>query len=373
MVLGGYAVWGVLWDSGPVEAAGGLQAQEPQVMARLAAEAVRLGPGMGAGACFHQVAEGEWQERAADRRRLAEPYGDDVLFVTFLWNAEQVERARGFAIHYRPECQRSVALARHLVGWLKQRLAPYLPAYNWAGMWVAPCPLLLAAPGPALRILPGFVTNPTDRALFVHDGFHQRFVDALVSGLALGLGLRFEFRPGPGWLNRDLTLPSGASAGELRGALSGTVLGGLEGEFLAAEQEAGVSALYLCAHALREVGIWCDLARIKHNVLAWGCHWDKNYEHGERFASKAECIRVVAPALRREFLSPDAPRYWGRTLKGVGMTYSFDLEWPYQVAATMERIRPTQTRGWWSHLLDMIGRSGLCDEEIEGYCGHKGM
>jgi len=332
---------GVLWDSGPVDL-NRLEAQQPSVMAGLVTEAMRLAPGFGEAIRCHHVPGRDWQERAAQARQLASFYGDDVVFVTMRWNAEWTPDARGLAIYYRPDCDRSAALARGLLAHLRGALAPELPVY-WAGLWADACPLLLSVPRPALRICPGFVTNPEDQALLQDGAFRRRVAEAIAVGLARNLGVRFIFHPGgDGWLERDLTLPSEATLAELGGVLQNTVLEGLHEAFLAAEAESGVSALYLSAHALREVAIFRDLARIKQNVLAYGCHREKNYEDGVAFVSRADCIRTVAAVLRRDYLSPDGPHYHGPTLKGLGLTYSFDPHWPYEVAAILERIRPLQ-------------------------------
>ena len=346
--------WGVIWDSGPV-APGGKEAEQPEVMHELAGEVMRLAPGLADWACFHRTTGATWEERADMARQLGEPYGERRLFLTFRWNAEWSPEPRGLAVYYRPGCEVSLRLAYGFVLLLRRSLFPELPPY-WIGHWADACPLLLAAGGPAVRICPGFLTNPTDRQLLASDGFRRRLAEAVVVALARNFGWRFIFLPGQaGFLDLDLTLPSGATAAELAAALRGTLLEGREDTFLAAEAEQGVSSLFLCGQALHNLACYPDLLRCKHNVLAYGADRADPFERAATFASPEEAIQSVAAVLRRDFLNPESGLYHGPTVKGVGLHYSDDPLWPYQVAARMEQIRTAHRTGQRPDLL-ALGR-----------------
>lgn len=110
----------------------------------------------------------------------------------------------------------------------------------------------------------------------------------------------------------------------------------LEDAFLAAEQEYGVSAVFLAAVAALESG-WgsSDLAREKHNLFGWRSG-DGGYM---TFDSPEACIDHVARAIAANYLDPEGSCYHGQSVAGVAVSYcGGNPEWVASIEGLMGEI-----------------------------------
>ena len=125
----------------------------------------------------------------------------------------------------------------------------------------------------------------------------------------------------------DLTTPSGFSAEELSKGLRGE-LSFLAEEFVAAEENYGVNALFLCAVSALESG-WGRYCFRKNNIFGWS---------GKDFETKAECIDFVASKIAEHYLSEEGKYYNGKTVSGVNVCYNGTDFWKNKVAGIMAMI-----------------------------------
>lgn len=127
----------------------------------------------------------------------------------------------------------------------------------------------------------------------------------------------------------ELLTPCGYSAPQLEAALL-CDLKQLADEFIEAEQETGVNAIFLASVAALESG-WGKSHKAKehNNLFGWG-----NYS----FASQEVCIDVVAKALAINYLTPGGKHYNGGTVEGVSIKYNNTDHWRQQVRQIMADI-----------------------------------
>lgn len=125
----------------------------------------------------------------------------------------------------------------------------------------------------------------------------------------------------------DLTEPSGFSAEELSAGLRGELVP-LAADFVAAEREYGVNAVFLAALAAHESG-WGRHCFLPENIFGWS---------GKSFDSKSECISFVASRLVEKYLAEDGRCFHGKTLSGVNRSYNGSNEWTSAVAGIMAKI-----------------------------------
>ena len=125
----------------------------------------------------------------------------------------------------------------------------------------------------------------------------------------------------------DLTSPCGFSAEELSRGLLGELSFFAE-EFLEAEEEYGVNALFLAAVAALESG-WGRYCFRPNNIFGWS---------GKNFESKEECIDFVASKIAEHYLSEDGKYYNGKTVSGVNVFYNGNLFWEEKISGIMAMI-----------------------------------
>lgn len=125
----------------------------------------------------------------------------------------------------------------------------------------------------------------------------------------------------------DLTEPCGFSADELSAGLRGELVP-LAADFVAAEAEYGVNAVFFAALAAHESG-WGRHCFLPENIFGWG---------GKSFASKSECIAFVASRLAEKYLDENGRCFHGRTLSGVNRSYNGSDEWTSAIAGIMAKI-----------------------------------
>lgn len=131
----------------------------------------------------------------------------------------------------------------------------------------------------------------------------------------------------------DITTPSAATAYELDLAFFNTPLYGLGKEFVRAELDTGINAIFLAALAVHESS-WGNsaLARQKNNLFGFGAY-DRDPDMANAFSSKGECVAFVARFLREHYL--DGSYYRGGTIKDINTLYSSDRKWSGNIYYTM--------------------------------------
>ena len=125
----------------------------------------------------------------------------------------------------------------------------------------------------------------------------------------------------------DLNTISGFSAEELAAGLKGE-LANLAEDFVLAEQEYGVNAVFLAALAAHESG-WGKHCFKPNNIFGWS---------GKSFDSKSECIAFVASRIAEKYLSEDGRCFHGKNLYGVNVSYNGSKQWVNAVAGIMAKI-----------------------------------
>ena len=125
----------------------------------------------------------------------------------------------------------------------------------------------------------------------------------------------------------DLNTISGFSTEELAAGLKGE-LANLAEDFVLAEQEYGVNAVFLAALAAHESG-WGKHCFKPNNIFGWS---------GKSFDSKSECIAFVASRIAEKYLSEDGRCFHGKNLYGVNVSYNGSKQWVNAVAGIMAKI-----------------------------------
>lgn len=112
--------------------------------------------------------------------------------------------------------------------------------------------------------------------------------------------------------------------------------------FVRAEQDTGVNALVLAAIAVHETG-WGQsaLARHKHNYFGWGAFGPDPYRAAHAFSSREEGIRIVAEAMRVQYLSSTGRYFNGGNLAAMNRTYAADRRWADKIARIMASMART--------------------------------
>lgn len=154
---------------------------------------------------------------------------------------------------------------------------------------------------------------------------------------------------GPFTVNTNLTLASGVSVQQIQDFLQGTPLQSDAGYFAQAEQQNGVSAIYLVADAVLETG-WgtSSLYTQKHNLFGFEAYDANPYVDGETFTSDQDCISYVSWFVSVSYLTPPGSQvanyggqagtvatgqyYHGPTPAGMSVDYASDPSWASKIA-----------------------------------------
>lgn len=124
--------------------------------------------------------------------------------------------------------------------------------------------------------------------------------------------------------NMDVSKPSGVTVADLK-LVTKKNLVGLEEAFYKAEQDYGINALFVLAIASHESAYGTHCFR-PNNLFGFG---------RKGYASKEECIDVVAKCLATKYLKPGASLYSGNTIDSVNKRYAADPAWDAKVAKKM--------------------------------------
>lgn len=141
--------------------------------------------------------------------------------------------------------------------------------------------------------------------------------------------------------NMDLRSPSSVTAYEIDEiALKGTALEGLGKDFVKAELEYGVNAMFLVSLAIHESG-WgrSAIAKNKNNLFGFAAYDGSPYASATTFPTKGASVMAAAKLLSRSYLRSDAPYYGGGyTGAHVNKKYASDPNWSSKIGATMKKL-----------------------------------
>lgn len=113
--------------------------------------------------------------------------------------------------------------------------------------------------------------------------------------------------------------------------------------FIAAQNQYGVNALYLLAHAIHE-SAWgsSQIAQDKDNLFGFGAVDSNPYNGAMKFSTFQACIDYVAQYVDQKYQDPNGAYYYGDMLgnKDVGMNvkYASDPFWGQEIAGLMFQI-----------------------------------
>mgnify|MGYP001480179412 CR=1 FL=1 len=124
----------------------------------------------------------------------------------------------------------------------------------------------------------------------------------------------------------ELMSDSGLTAEELAPALG--ELAPYAEDFLAAERETGVNAVFLASLAAFESG-WGRFCRAENNIFGWS---------GPSFSDKGECIAEISRRIARIYLTFGGACYRGGTLSDVNICYNGSESWFSGMRAMMAQI-----------------------------------
>ncbi|MGH1051850.1 S-layer homology domain-containing protein [Bacillus cytotoxicus] len=147
------------------------------------------------------------------------------------------------------------------------------------------------------------------------------------------------------YVELDLTLASNITGKEIDNFIAryhpDSPLVGHGQDFIEAQNNHGVNALYLAAHAILESGYGkSEIAYRKHNLFGLRAYdWDP-FGNAKYLQSYGESIAYNANYVRARYLEKTGMYYNGPTLTGMNVKYATDKEWAPKIANIMERIKP---------------------------------
>ena len=125
----------------------------------------------------------------------------------------------------------------------------------------------------------------------------------------------------------DLTKPSGITAEELE-KVTRYGLKGLGDEFIKAEEDYHINAVFLMSIAILESGWGRNMFR-PNNMFGF---------YGHDFSSKAECVDVVASKIAKNYLTDGGAFHYGNTVKDINRKYATNPEWHIKIAKNMKML-----------------------------------
>ena len=152
---------------------------------------------------------------------------------------------------------------------------------------------------------------------------------------------------------------------------------GLGKVFKKAEEEVGVNALYLLAHAIHE-SAWgfSKIAREKHNLFGIRATDDNPYENAKEFDSFEDSILFAANYVKERYLTPKGASFYNGAFlgnKSVGMNvyYASDPYWGQKIAGHMYKAdRLLGGKDWNKYSLAVTNVSSL-NVRVEPEIGKK--
>ncbi|HDR7171188.1 TPA: glucosaminidase domain-containing protein, partial [Bacillus thuringiensis] len=112
-------------------------------------------------------------------------------------------------------------------------------------------------------------------------------------------------------------------------------------DFINAQNQYGVSAHYLAAHAILESGYGkSEIAYQKHNLFGLRAYDGDPFKYAKYLPSYGDSIAYNANYVRERYLEESGMYYNGPTLTGMNVKYASDKGWAKKIAGIMERIKP---------------------------------
>ncbi|ENL4423699.1 MULTISPECIES: S-layer homology domain-containing protein [Bacillus cereus group] len=147
------------------------------------------------------------------------------------------------------------------------------------------------------------------------------------------------------YVDLNLTLASNINGQEIDNFIatyhSDSPLIGHGQDFINAQNEYGVSALYLASHAILESGYGkSEIAYRKHNLFGLRAYDSDPFKSAKYLPNYGESIFYNANYVRKNYLEKDGIYYNGPTLVGMNVKYASDPQWSEKIANIMERIKP---------------------------------
>ncbi|MED2199631.1 glucosaminidase domain-containing protein, partial [Bacillus thuringiensis] len=112
-------------------------------------------------------------------------------------------------------------------------------------------------------------------------------------------------------------------------------------DFINAQNQYGVNAQYLAAHAILESGYGkSEIAYRKHNLFGLRAYDKDPFKYAKYLPTYGDSIAYNANYVRERYLEEDGMHYNGPTLAGMNVKYASDKGWAGKIANIMERIKP---------------------------------
>ncbi len=112
-------------------------------------------------------------------------------------------------------------------------------------------------------------------------------------------------------------------------------------DFINAQNQYGVNALYLAAHAILESGYGkSEIAYRKHNLFGLRAYDKDPFKYAKYLPTYGDSIAYNANYVRERYLEEDGMHYNGPTLAGMNVKYASDKGWANKIAGIMGRIKP---------------------------------
>ncbi|WP_410491886.1 S-layer homology domain-containing protein (plasmid) [Bacillus thuringiensis] len=147
------------------------------------------------------------------------------------------------------------------------------------------------------------------------------------------------------YVDLDLTLASNISGKEIDNFIekyhADSPLLGHGQDFIHAQNEYGVNALYLASHAILESGYGkSEIAYRKHNLFGLRAYDGDPFKYAKYLPTYGDSISYNASYVRKNYLEKDGLYYNGSTLTGMNVMYASDPKWSEKIANIMERMKP---------------------------------
>ncbi|WP_188390136.1 N-acetylglucosaminidase, partial [Priestia taiwanensis] len=149
----------------------------------------------------------------------------------------------------------------------------------------------------------------------------------------------------------DLRKPSNVTAAEIDRYIQSmhpnSPMIGLGKYFISAQQEFGVNALYLAAHAILETGYGkSEISYRKNNLFGLAAYDSTPFTSAKYLTSYHESIRYNADFVRKSYLNPGGTWYKGSDLVSMNFYYASDKGWASKIASIMQRIKPFDEKAY---------------------------
>ncbi|MCU5111507.1 S-layer homology domain-containing protein [Bacillus wiedmannii] len=143
----------------------------------------------------------------------------------------------------------------------------------------------------------------------------------------------------------NLTVASNITAQEIDSFIaeyhSDSPLIGHGQDFINAQNQYGVNAHYLAAHAILESGYGkSEIAYRKHNLFGLRAYDWGPFKYAKYLPTYGDSIAYNANYVRERYLEEDGMHYNGPTLAGMNVKYASDKGWARKIAGIMERMKP---------------------------------